>query len=351
MSHFLAESSVTVNDLERIFSILLILQSRPTVTAQQLAERLEVSRRTIARDLQRMSLLGIPIYGERGRNGGIRLLEGYFLPPLTFTQEEAVALTLALHLLRSLRVAPFQDEVESVAQKVLAAVPEPLRGTLTRLDRILGVESPPVDIFHAELSVSSPAEPAYDERATVTEFLRALLAQRRLRLRYRSPYRASAQEDETTPLGIFWDRGHWYLAGTRAGSVDGERLWRADRVLGITPLHTIPPDERVELDIATLMGHAWLRPAMAMWRTNAPVRLRLTADQAARLRQDWYYRLAAFEPQPDGTVEMTLGEQDPDLVTALARWLGPGAELLAPNEWRALLRAQLIEMLAALKDT
>src|SRR5262249_2338498 len=87
-----------MNELDRILGILLTLQGRPAVTARLLAARFEVSTRTIYRDVRTMSGLGIPVYAERGRKGGIRLLPGYFLPPLMFAPAEAIALLLGLQL-------------------------------------------------------------------------------------------------------------------------------------------------------------------------------------------------------------------------------------------------------------
>ncbi|HEX8036689.1 MAG TPA: WYL domain-containing protein, partial [Ktedonobacterales bacterium] len=97
-----------------------------------------------------------------------------------------------------------------------------------------------------------------------------------------------------------------------------------------------------------LLGHAWLKTAMDAWRERAPVRLRITPEQAQRLQQDWYYRFAQYEPCEDGKVIMTFGERDVELVLTLVRWLGPGAELLSPAAWRDTLRAQLEGMLQQL---
>lgn len=84
---------------------------------------------------------------------------------------------------------------------------------------------------------------------------------------------------------------------------------------------------------------------MAQWRQEAPVRLRLTAAQAERLQQDWYYRYAEFTPEPGGTLVMAYGDDDRARVLALVRWLGPGAELLEPADWRATARVELEAML------
>lgn len=341
-----------MHEIERILGILLVLQDRRAVSAAQLAARFEVSTRTIYRDVRTMSLLGIPVYTERGRNGGIRLLPGYFLPPLMFSREEAIALLLALLFMRSLRVVPFQAATEAAARKLLAAIPGHLREMLARLERLIGVERPQGDSFHPEPDEALRTEDPQREGSVVTRFVRALLDGRAIRLSYQSPYRESITSAEARPLGLFWDRDRWYLVGARTDPARTQHLWRADRTADLVILGThvgLREDDRdaaAEFEIATLLGHAWLKNAMETWRRRAPVRLRITADQAQRLQQDWYYRFADYTPTPDGTVAMTFGEDDPEVVLALVRWLGPGAELLAPEAWRARLHAQLEAMLS-----
>src|SRR5712692_7343148 len=97
---------------DRVLGILLFLRSKQSVSASELARHFEVSVRTIYRDLETLSAVGVPLYAERGRQGGVRLLQGYFLPPLMFTQSEAIALLLGLTLQRSLRAVPFPTEIE-----------------------------------------------------------------------------------------------------------------------------------------------------------------------------------------------------------------------------------------------
>ncbi len=88
-----------------------------------------------------------------------------------------------------------------------------------------------------------------------------------------------------------------------------------------------------------------MRTAMKEWRQRAPVTIRLSPAQAERLRRDWYYRHARFERIDDDTVVMTFGEDNRATVLELLRWLGPGAELLEPAEWRAVMREDLQRML------
>lgn len=333
-----------MKELDRILGMLLALQGGRKTTAKQLAQRFEVSSRTIYRDLQTMSLLGIPVYADRGRNGGVSLLGGYFLPPLMFSRSEAIALLLGVILLRALHSVPFEADVETATQKLLAAIPEPLRTTLTRLESIIGVEMVTADVFHPEPDASAITDQSQRIGAVVTTFIHALLDGDAVRISYQSPYRDTETPLAAAPRGLFWDRGRWYLAVNNQDAEEALHLWRADRVTSIQPAGGAR-DSAAPFDVGDLLGHAWLESAMRMWRERAPVLLRITREQERRLRQDWYYQFATYEEQPDGAVEMMFGERDPQVVLALVRWLGPGAELLSPAPWRAMLRAELEAML------
>jgi hypothetical protein len=164
-------------------------------------------------------------------------------------------------------------------------------------------------------------------------------------------------------LGAFWDRDRWYLVGRPWGfppDAAARRLYRADRVLSLTPIDPVHApgmpeghdgdnegDHDADFDVRDLLGHVWLGEAMRVWRENAPVTLRVTPAQADILKRDWYYRHADFTASAaSGAVEMIYGEDDPAHACALLRWLGPGAELIAPAAWRERARVELAQMLA-----
>lgn len=334
-----------MNRFDRILGILLMMRSGRSVSAAGLAERFGVSMRTIYRDMETLSALGVPIYAERGREGGFRLLEGYFLPPLMLSTGEAVSLLLGITLLRSLRARPYPAEIDTAEKKLLAAVPDRLRAVLIEAPNLIGFESQPGDVFHPEPESLAPAEPdEVIESELIGVFLQAILERRTARLRYRSPYRSRIDDDIVEPLGLFWDRGRWYLAGRLADRARAQKLWRADRVLELK-LHGRAP-ATPDFDVRELLNRNWLASAMARWSRSAPVKIRLTIRQAERLQRDWYYRHAAFEAVADDRVTMTFGESDRQTVMELMRWLGPDAELIEPREWRKTLRAELSQMSA-----
>lgn len=335
---------------DRLFGILLVLQRYRSVSAIQLARQFEVSTRTIYRDLQTLSALGVPMYATRGHKGGIHLLEGYFLPPLTFSRGEGIVLLLGLALLQSLHTFPFPAEAKTALQKLLVAVPDPLRTTLVHTEKVIGFEHFPGDVFHPEPPPTPQKEDNTIESQVVTTFVQGILNRSLLHLQYQSPYHMKdGQEITIIPSGLFWDRNHWYLVGRIGAGNATTRVWRADRVLSLKEASDGVSAPQA-FDIQSMLGHMWLKPAMEQWQRNAPVVIRLTRAQAQRLQQDWYYRHSRFEESTDDQVIMTIGEENQAIVFELLRWLGPGAELLAPRAWREQMKQELQHMLS-LYDT
>jgi len=341
--------------IERGFAILLLLSDGSLIAATDLARRFEVSVRTIYRDVEMLSATGVPVYAERGASGGYRLLEGFFMPPVSFNRGEAVAVLLALALARALKVPPFAAALESAERKLVAALPSHLRPLLAETRRLIGFERAATDAFHPELPkpVAGGATENASEARAVEIFLKAVLDGTRVRFAYRSPYRAggAAAQIEAEPFGLLWDRDRWYLIGRSVGAVGarrdgGQRFWRADRV-GEIEASTLRSNAAKDFDVRNHLGRAWLRDAMAQWARSSPVKIRMRRQQAERLAADWYFRFAEFEPCGADAVAMTYGENDRASVLDLVRWLGPGTELLEPAAWRQALNEELATMAAA----
>src|SRR5262249_19683228 len=140
-------------------------------------------------------------------------------------------------------------------------------------ERILGVERPHSDVFHPEPGSAAPQADPSAESLVLTRFLQALLDRHAVLLRYQAPYRGTASSTVARPLGLFLDRGWWYLVGElpdeRPAAANSRRLWRADRVVELAAL---PPTgaPAAEFDVGALLDHAWLKEAMQIWRQRAP---------------------------------------------------------------------------------
>jgi predicted DNA-binding transcriptional regulator YafY len=337
-----------MNRFDRALSILLLLRSGKTWAAPELARRMGVSVRTIYRDIDTLGEVGVPVYAEAGREGGYRLVEGYFLPPVAFTVGEATSLLTGLALLARLRARPFAAELDTAAHKLLAAVPDPLRDVLAHVQEVIGFEAIPEDLFHPELSrdPGDETEGARKEAHAITVFLRCIFEKQPVTITYHSPYSSGPEAPQTvTPCGILWDRDRWYLIGRQPFGGDDPRLWRADRVLAISAAEGQTATQQA-FSIDQALNRRWLDSAMSRWASDMPVVVRMTPEQAGRLRKDWYYGHARFEDEPEGTVRMTFGESRSEFVFEMLRWLGPGAELIEPGAWRDAFTADLRTMLA-----
>src|SRR5262245_3557106 len=195
-----------MNRLDRALGILLLLRGGKTFSATELSRRFEVSARTIYRDVEMLAAVGVPVYAEMGRSGGFRLVEGYFLPPVMFSAGEAVSVLLGLKMPARLRARPFAAELETSAEKLLAAVPDQLRTALARAQQSIGFEHLPVDIFHTERTSDEPPLTDVDEGTIIGVFLRAILERTTVALDYRSPYSDGIDHLIVVPRGLLWDR-------------------------------------------------------------------------------------------------------------------------------------------------
>jgi predicted DNA-binding transcriptional regulator YafY len=224
---------------DRLFQIIQLLRRRrTTLTAAALAERLEVSERTVYRDVRDLVLSGTPIDGEPGV--GYRLRPGYDLPPLMFDRDEIEALVLGARIVRTHGDARLAQASESILAKVAAVVPKSLQAALddTRL------YAPP-----AQARVSH----------ALTAIRDALVARRKLRLSYQDGS-GRASERTVRPLGAFFWGKVWTLAAWCELREDF-RAFRLDRIERFTALDDAFVEEpgRTLRDLLTRYGPGALR--------------------------------------------------------------------------------------------
>ncbi|MGU3472100.1 WYL domain-containing protein [Paenibacillus sp. D51F] len=205
-----------MNRSDRLIALLIALQ-RNSYTAAQLAERFEVSVRTILRDMQSLSEMGVPLYSATGPGGGFRLMDGYRLPPLQLDAQEALTALFALHAVTRFGDSPFNRERWTVLDKIRALLPEE---TLKQVEPILGK-------MHLEV-------PRRSVRSPMLPLLLELLAEsRRLRTLYRS--QTSRRWLELHPMRVYAAHGFWYCEAF--SPLHGEaRTFRVDRMDELQPL-------------------------------------------------------------------------------------------------------------------
>src|SRR5216117_2231452 len=126
----------------RLLAVLELLQSRGRIGGGELARRLEVDERTVRRYVTMLRDLGIPIEAERGRYGAYRLRPGFKLPPLMFTEDEAIALTLGLLAARRLGLTAAAPATAGALAKVERVLPDAVRERVQALQDALVIEIP-----------------------------------------------------------------------------------------------------------------------------------------------------------------------------------------------------------------
>jgi predicted DNA-binding transcriptional regulator YafY len=199
----------------RLLSMLELLQTRGRIGGPELARRLEVGERTVRRYAATLQEIGVPVEGERGRYGAYSLKRGYKMPPMMFTDEEALGLALGLLAARTLGLVGVAPAVEGALAKLERVMPEVLRGRVQNLQETVSI------------AIAWPTIPADSE--TLLTLAAAVGERRRVRLRYRSGW-AGESERVVDLYGVMQREGYWYAAGHchLRGSM---RLFRLDRVL------------------------------------------------------------------------------------------------------------------------
>jgi predicted DNA-binding transcriptional regulator YafY len=302
----------------RLVSLLLLLQTRGRMTASELAGELEVSVRTVHRDVEALSEAGVPIFAERGPLGGIRLVDGYRTRLTGMTSEEAQALFLS-GLPGPAAELGLGTVVAAARLKVLAALPPELRARASRL----------VERFHLDASGWFQVAEAVPHLATLSD---AVWDARRVEIEYERSDRTVTRILE--PMGLVIKGGVWYLV---ARSEDQIRTYRVSRVVAARRL-----EERFERPGEFDLAAYWTESSAAYER-DAPrleVVVRVRPDRLGRLNDIIGERAAAAaerleETDEEGWLRLRLRIDWPLEVPARLLGLGSDLEVLEPAELRS----------------
>ncbi|WP_320775442.1 helix-turn-helix transcriptional regulator [Streptomyces sp. CRN 30] len=317
----------------RLIKMVLLLQSRPSMTAAELAAELEVSERTVTRDAQALSEAGVPVYADRGRAGGYRLIGGYRTRLTGLHRGEAEALFLS-GVPGALREMGLADAASAARLKVSAALLPSLRDASRTAAQRFHLDAP------GWFSEPEPPEvlPAVAE---------AVWDDRRIAARYRRGEQGAGREAEREverelePYGLVLKAGVWYLCA-RVADGDSFRVYRIDRFASVE----VAGGERFTRDEGFDLPGFWAERAERFARSilRTEVVVRLSGRGVRRLphavdRQVAREALAAAgPPDADGWIELTLPVESADVAHAQLGSLGPEAEVLAPPELRERFR-------------
>jgi predicted DNA-binding transcriptional regulator YafY len=303
----------------RLINLLLLLQTRGRMTAAELAAQLEVSERTIHRDVESLSAAGIPVYAERGPHGGISLIEGYRTRLTGMTAEEAEALFLS-GVPGPAAELGLGTVMAAARLKVLAALPPELRSRASRL----------VERFH--LDVSGWYESG-EEAPLLGVLSQAVWDSRQVDVVYDRGDRLV--ERRLLPLGLVLKAGTWYLIA----SVEGQtRTYRMARFRGAEPT-----DRRFERPAGFDLAAFWAETTAAYERETErievtlrihPRQIGVLADLAGASAVRAAETIRLPDADPAGWPTLRLRMEWPSEAPARLLALGEMAEVLEPPELR-----------------
>lgn len=305
---------------DRLVALLLILQRRGRVTAAEVAEELEVSERTARRDLEALSMAGVPVYSQQGRNGGWQLLGGGRTDLSGLTADEARALFLVAG------PASATPEVRAALRKLVRALPEPMRDQAEAASAAVIIDQ---GWGGAARSAEAPRWLPLLQRAVVEA--------RQVELDYVAGD-GSASRRTVHPLGLAARGSVWYLV---AGTAAGQRTFRVDRVV-----EAEITDREVERPEDFDLEEAWAavgEHVRSRWHA-AEVRALVRPEAIALAQRVIGTRLRTGTPAADGRVEVeVVGPSERGVVGELAGF-GAMVEVVDPPSARATMREIAAEL-------
>lgn len=311
-----------MNRTDRLLAIVLELQAKGWQRAEDLAAHFEISKRTIYRDMQALGESGVPVISSPGQ--GYSLMEGYFLPPLNFTTDEAIVLLLGSDFMAQNFDAQYQAAARSSAQKIEAVLPEKLRADVEDLK--IGLR------FILVNPLEAPTHPG-----VLQQIRRAIIQRKTIHFEYHARSTDTSDNEKTTtrdadPYALIHVDKAWYLAAYchLRKSIRHFRLDRIEhlKLLDKTFIRPLDFDTQRQVDDRKFVARALFSPNVARWVLEEPS----------------FYTVSA-QDCPEGLIVTFKARHETDLLDWLLKW-GRNVRILEPES----LRERLIEEARAILE-
>lgn len=208
-----------MSKIQKLFDIMLYVNTKRRFTANDVAQEFNISVRTAHRYLSELDSMGIPLYTEPGRNGGYRVLSGRVLPPVIFTEDEALAIFFAFQSLQYYKSLPFEVDISSASRKILMKLPEDMKPQIEALKSTL-------IFWHRQKDISTPL---------LKDLIQKAIEKKPVKIEYQSQKQIS--ERIVQLIGVYSSEGLWYVPAFDFHKQE-MRLFRADRIKKIEHCET-----------------------------------------------------------------------------------------------------------------
>ncbi|MFQ5637660.1 MAG: helix-turn-helix transcriptional regulator [bacterium] len=306
-----------MNRVDRLVAIILLLQSRKIIRAKDIAWHFEISIRTVYRDVKALCEAGVPIAAEAGE--GYSLVEGYHLPPVMFTQEEASALFLGGKFVEKLTDSSMIENAKSALLKIQSVLPLESQEFLQRLQESTAL-----------LVNVRPVESGFCDD-TLTTIQDAIVRRRLLVLEYYSNYRDSFSTRNVEPLALIYYSDHWHLIAYCQLRKD-YRDFRTDRIKSIK-ITAEPFQPRQNFSLKKYLSD--------FYKIEDPIEIQVKFDKrvAGSVGDKHHFGLVEVNPVEDGVIMTFLAPN----INWMVPWLlsyGPLVEIISPHTLREALLAE-----------
>lgn len=308
---------------DRIIAILIQLQSKKIVRAQELADRFEVSLRTIYRDIRTLEASGVPIYGEAGI--GYSLVDGYRLPPVMFTREEASSFIAAEKLMEKFIDKELGQHYQSAMFKLKSVLQNSDKDWVSTIESNVVIQPPMGNLFNEKVP---------DAMAI---FFKSIADKTQVVLNYQAFDAEVSSERTIEPVGIFHDHNNWYVFGFCHLRND-YRQFRADRIEGIQ-----------KTNLPFTREHQPLETHLNKEKEHPTTKVRLLVDKKISkfLASEKKYHGFVAQKNVGDLVEMTFLSRD--IENGFARWFlmfGDYATILEPER----LKERVLELMETFNE-
>lgn len=310
---------------QRLIQLIMLVNERKRFTVQELADECGVSRRTMIRDLGELSELGVPLYSEAGVHGGYRLLREKVLPPISFTEHEAMALFFACQSLRNYRTLPFENEVGTALQKFTHYLSSGLKQKIETMRQRLVFWVPPHEL----------------EAPYLKELLEAALEQRVVTIVYEA---ASRRERMIQPLGLYTMNGLWYCQAYCFLAED-YRVFRVDRLKDFSR----EADQTLRIDTTKEEIQNWILRTEESEELELEVDL--TPEGVRRCQSDlWLNRSIGLHEDGSGVIRTRMSASYTPWAVHFFLGLGMEANVKGPEVVREQIQSKLHELVNQYAD-
>lgn len=324
MSCLKRKKVIHLSKAKRLLDILIFASAKKAFTAQEIADEFNISVRTVHRYILDLSDMGLPIYAEQGRNGGYKVLTNRVIPPILFTEEEAVSIFFAFQSLSYYRDLPFNTEINSVTHKLYSSLQHDAKAKVDKIRSYIAFWNPKRTI----------------ETPLLNEVLTAAIENKNLHFQYESKSRIKTKH--VHPIGVYAHDGLWYLPAYDF-NVEKTLLYRVDRILSI-----LSTEENED----TFMNlEEWFASNSHVVHNPTQLHVLLSTEGVRQCKSVPYLEeFVVTNENGTGYIHSTIDKREINFITPLFYRLGKDAKVLEPIELIDGLRMRAKEVLHMYED-